>query len=107
MHLWCTSCFWATLGDFGGLVWFFCAPLGGMIAIFAAEEAALLYKSLKGLLFVVRNKDAGLMLYKMREELKQEARVLIPTLKSLNPELRSRLEKRQSSAEIGAGKETG
>ena len=45
--------------------------MGGMIAIFAAEEAALLYKSLKGLLFVVRNGEAGLMLHKMREELKQ------------------------------------
>jgi len=61
----------ATFGDIGGLVWFFCAPMGGMIAIFAAEEAALLYKSLKGLLFVVRNGEAGLMLHKMREELKQ------------------------------------
>jgi len=52
MHCWCTACFWATFGEFGGLVWFFIAPMGGMLAIFAAEEAALLIKSLKGLMCV-------------------------------------------------------
>jgi len=50
MHFWCTACFWATFGEFGGLVWFFIAPMGGMLAIFAAEEAATLIKSLKGLM---------------------------------------------------------
>eukprot|EP00277_Geminigera_cryophila_P004919 CAMPEP_0179434102 /NCGR_PEP_ID=MMETSP0799-20121207/18417_1 /TAXON_ID=46947 /ORGANISM="Geminigera cryophila, Strain CCMP2564" /LENGTH=759 /DNA_ID=CAMNT_0021212547 /DNA_START=240 /DNA_END=2519 /DNA_ORIENTATION=- len=98
MHCWCTACFWATFGEFGGLVWFFIAPMGGMLAIFAAEEAALLIKSLKGLLFIVRNTDAGQKLSNIREELKSEVRELIPALQALEMDhgLRVRLEKRQS-----------
>jgi len=100
MHFWCTACFWATFGEFGGLVWFFIAPMGGMLAIFAAEEAALLIKSLKGLLFIMRNKDAGQKLSNIREELKTEVRELIPGLESLDLGLRYRLEKRQSWDEV-------
>jgi len=100
LHLWCTSCFWATFGEFGGLVWFFLAPLGGMLAIFAAEEAALVIKSLKGLMFAMSQKDAGQMLYTMRESLKKEVRELIPALQSLDPQVRLRLERRQSNVEV-------
>ena len=100
LHLFTTSCFWATFGDFGGLVWFFCAPMGAMLAIFTAEEAALLIKSLKGLRTAVLHEDTGHMLFKMREELKKEVRQLIPALQSLDPHLRNRLEKRQLLREV-------
>uniref|UniRef100_A0A7S4KUF0 Phospholipid/glycerol acyltransferase domain-containing protein n=1 Tax=Guillardia theta TaxID=55529 RepID=A0A7S4KUF0_GUITH len=78
-HFLCTCAFWFTFGEFVGLVWFFTAPVGGMLAIYATEESFQLLKSLNSLLFVLANKNAGEQLYNLRESLRKEALELMPS----------------------------
>mmetsp|Transcript_15481 Transcript_15481/g.36454 ORF Transcript_15481/g.36454 Transcript_15481/m.36454 type:complete len:802 (-) Transcript_15481:311-2716(-) len=98
-HCFTTSCIWFTLGDMAGLSFFFLAPFFGILAIVATEEGFRLFRSLRSLLFVLKNKDAGQQLCVLRESLKQELHSLQEEyhwLHGLDLDTKQRLEKRQS-----------
>jgi len=77
-------------------------PLHHLLTHLLARTRAF---SLAGLLFIVRNTDAGQRLSNIREELKSEVRELIPALQALEMDhgLRVRLEKRQVCFGVSMG----
>eukprot|EP00281_Chroomonas_sp_CCMP1168_P023676 CAMPEP_0206235776 /NCGR_PEP_ID=MMETSP0047_2-20121206/13344_1 /ASSEMBLY_ACC=CAM_ASM_000192 /TAXON_ID=195065 /ORGANISM="Chroomonas mesostigmatica_cf, Strain CCMP1168" /LENGTH=797 /DNA_ID=CAMNT_0053660031 /DNA_START=59 /DNA_END=2452 /DNA_ORIENTATION=- len=76
LHLLYTACIWFDLGQVAGLGWFFFAPVGGMIAIYATEDSIRVLQSLNGLILLLMHKDIGSELYDMREKLHQEVQQL-------------------------------
>jgi len=49
LHILYTGCFWMSLGKVPGLVWFFFAPVGGMIAIYGASQPSTLAPAFEAL----------------------------------------------------------
>jgi len=75
-HVVTTIAVWSTFGDFLGLAWFFLSPFFGIMGIVASEQSYRLLRSLKALVFVLANKDAGEKLFAQRESLRAELKAL-------------------------------
>jgi len=72
LHVGYTTCIWSALGKVWGLGWFFFAPVGGLVAIYATEDSIRIMQSLNGLLLLLRQADVGQKLYEMRERLQED-----------------------------------
>mmetsp|Transcript_35139 Transcript_35139/g.79980 ORF Transcript_35139/g.79980 Transcript_35139/m.79980 type:complete len:774 (+) Transcript_35139:33-2354(+) len=72
LHMVYTTSIWLAFGQTIGLVWFFFAPLGGVMAIYATEDGIRMMQSLNALLLLLGRKDIGTDLFHMREKLKND-----------------------------------